>query len=122
VSFGTGTDSESGEGDSDGGCFLTTAIVERRGEADDGRTLTALREFRDRYMLAAPERVAMVAEYYAAAPKIVAAIPADHPEWDWIEERIDASVAAIRAGNDGEAFAIYVGAMRRLNDRWLEQK
>lgn len=117
-----GDDGDGNGGDGDGGCFLTTAVVERRGEADDGPTLTTLREFRDCYMLTDPERVAMVAEYYAAAPKIVAAIPADHPEWDWIEERIDASVAAIQAGNDSEAFATYVEAMRRLNDRWLERK
>ena len=39
-------------GDDGGGCFLTTAIVERRGvEADDGPTLTALRAFRDGYMM-----------------------------------------------------------------------
>lgn len=107
-----------GGGDGDGGCFLTTAVVERRGEADDGPTLTALREFRDRYMMTSPERMMMVAQYYRRAPAIVAAIPQDHPEWDWIGARIDEAVAAIRAGDDEAAFGMYVGAMRALDERW----
>lgn len=116
----TSTNNGGGDGDSggDGGCFLTAAVVERRGEADDGPTLTALREFRDRYMMTSPERMAMVAEYYRRAPEIVAAIPQDHPEWDWIGARIDEAVAAIRAGDNEGAFRVYVGAMRALDERW----
>ena len=65
-----------GDGGGDGGgCFLTTAIVELRGEPDGGPTLTALRAFRDGYMTRTAERRALVAEYYDIAPMIVAAIP-----------------------------------------------
>ena len=46
---------------SEGDCFLTTAISEQRGEADDGPTLTALRHFRDHYMTVSPEHREMVA-------------------------------------------------------------
>ena len=71
--LGDGGDSDAGDG---GACFLTTAIVERRGiEADGGPTLTALRRFRDGYMMKTPKRRALVAEYYELAPRIVAAIP-----------------------------------------------
>ena len=38
-----------------GGCFLTTAVVRRRGESEDGPTLTALRAFRDTYMQETPD-------------------------------------------------------------------
>ena len=94
-------------------------MAERRGEADDGPTLTALRRFRDGYMMETEERRALVAAYYRTAPSIVAAIPAAHPDWERIGERIDAAVAAIDAGDDGAAFAIYVEMMKRLTGRRL---
>ena len=112
---------DGGGGGGGGGCFLTTAIVEKQGtEADDGPTLTALRRFRDTYMMAPAERRKLVADYYAAAPALVAAIPDDYPDWDWIGERIDAAVAAIRGRDDDGAFAIYLDMMKRLTARWLE--
>ena len=101
-----------------GGCFLTTEVAERRGEADDGPTLTALRRFRDGYMARTAERRALVAEYYAVAPAIAAAIPADHPDWDWIGARIDDALATIARGGEDEAFGIYVAMVRRLEARW----
>ena len=108
-----------GEEDEDSSCFLTTAVVERRGaEADDGPTLTALRRFRDGYMMQTPERRALVAEYYGIAPRIAAAIPRGHSDWDWIGARIDAALAAIAAGRGDGAFAIYAAMVRRLAERW----
>ena len=107
-----------GGGGDGGGCFLTTAVTERRGEADGGPALTVLRRFRDGYMARTPERRALVEEYYAIAPGIVAAIPAGHSDWDWIAGRIDAAVGAIGAGAEDEAFGIYVAMVRRLAERW----
>ena len=109
-----------GDGGDDGGCFLTTAIVERRGvEADDGPTLTALRAFRDGYMMQTARRRALVAEYYEIAPRITAVIPEGHPDWGWIGARVDGAIAAIGDGDEDAAFAIYVGMVRRLGARWL---
>ena len=109
------------DGGDGGGCFLTTAIVERRGiEADGGPTLTALRRFRDGYMMKTPKRRALVAEYYEIAPRIVAAIPQGHSDWDWIGGRIDAAIAAIAAGDEDGAFAIYAAMVRRLAACWME--
>ena len=101
------------------GCFLTTAVVERRGEADDGPTLSALRGFRDGYMMETAERRALVEDYYRTAPSVVAAIPEDHADWGWIGERVDDAVAAVGNGDDDAAFAIYVDLMERLTGRWL---
>ena len=116
-SFGDGEEQDAG----DGGCFLTTAIVERRGiEADGGPTLTALRRFRDGYMMKTPKRRALVAEYYELAPRIVAAIPQEHSDWDWIGGRIDAAIAAIYAGDEDGAFGIYAAMVRRLAACWTE--
>ena len=105
--------------DNSADCFLTTAVVERRGEADDGATLTALREFRDRYMMGTPEGRRLVADYYRTAPKIVASIPQEHPDWEWIAGRIDKAVQAIGAGADERALTIYTGMVGRLAARWL---
>ncbi len=113
-----GSDGTSTGGD-DGSCFLTTAVIQKRGEADDGRTLTALREFRDGYMLATPEGRRLVADYYWTAPGIVAAIPRGHSDWEWIAGRIDEAVEAIGAGEDERALSIYTGMVRRLADKWL---
>ena len=117
-----GVPSGGGSGGGDGGgCFLTEAVVGHRGmEADDGPTLTALRAFRDGYMQGSSERWALVKRYYEIAPRIVAAIPSGHADWAWIGERVDEAVAAIGVGADDRAFAIYVGMVKRLSERWLE--
>ena len=109
-----------GGGNGGGGCFLTESVVGHRGaEADDGPTLTVLRDFRDGYMQARSERRALVARYYEIAPRIVAAIPDDHADWAWIGKRVDDAVAAIGAGSDDRAFAVYVDMVRHLEERWL---
>ena len=118
---GPGVGPGAGSGGGDGGCFLTEAVVSARGiEADDGPTLTALRSFRDGYMQQTPERRALVARYYEIAPRIAAAIPRGHGDWAWIGAQVDEAVAAIRAGENDHALAIYVAMVRRLEARWLE--
>ena len=105
-------------GGGDGGCFLTTAVAERRGEPDDGPALTALRAFRDGYMMRTPERRALVAEYYQIAPKLVAAIPRGDSAWERIAGAVDAAVDAIAAGADDRAFGIYAALVGRLKADW----
>ena len=110
-----------GGGSGGGGCFLTEAVVTKRGiEADGGPTLTALRAFRDGYMQATGARQELVRRYYEIAPRIVAAIPRAHADWAWIGDRVDAAVAAIGAGEDDRAFGIYVDMVRRLEEDWFE--
>ena len=116
---GIGNGGGASGGDGGGGCFLTTAVVELRGEPDGGPTLTALRAFRDVYMARTAERRALVEEYYAIAPMIVAAIPDGHAEWERIAAEVDAAVEAIAAGADDAAFGIYVELVRRLKAAWL---
>jgi len=99
-----------------GGCFLTTAIVDRRGEADNGPTLTKLRNFRDTYMAAIP---ADVEEYYRVAPQIVASIPADHKDWDWIGSQVDKSVEFIDNNLLDDAYKTYKAMVKKLERDWL---
>ena len=65
------------------------------------------------------ERRALVAEYYAIAPAIVAAIPGRHADWEWMAAQVDAAVEAIAAGAEDDAFALYVGMVKRLKADWL---
>ncbi len=106
-------------GGNGGGCFLTTAIVAQRGEADDGPTLTTLRAFRDGYMARRPNGAALVAEYYDVAPRIVTAIPTDDPAWHWIGTQVDLAVTRIEADDLAGAFAVYTAMVQRLKADWL---
>jgi hypothetical protein len=116
-------DNNSGGGGGGGGfCFLTTAIVEKRGEADDGPTLSKLRNFRDTYMSSDPKMAENIKEYYNVAPKIVASIPEDHEDWDWIGQQVDKSVEHIDANEMGEAYDVYSNMVSRLMSNWVEKK
>jgi hypothetical protein len=108
-------DDPSNDGNS-GGCFLTTAVVGIRGEADNGLTLTKLRNFRDTYMAAIP---ADVEEYYRVAPQIVASIPADHKDWHWIGTQIDKSVEFIDNKLLDDAYKTYKAMVKKLERDWL---
>ena len=103
---------------SSGGCFLTTAIVEHRGEADNGPTLTKLRHFRDTYLSQYPEEIK---KYYKVAPKIVAAIPKDNPTWDWVGTQIDSAVQHIDNNMLAKAHKVYKNMVLELETNWLEK-
>tara|TARA_R110002072_G_scaffold300147_1_gene477014 strand:- start:181 stop:1911 length:1731 start_codon:yes stop_codon:yes gene_type:complete len=110
--------SHSGATDGDSGCFLTTAIVEHRGEADDGPTLTKLRNFRDTYLADYPEEVK---KYYQVAPKIVAAIPKDNPTWDWVGKQIDSAIKHIDNNMLDKAHQTYKSMVLELETNWLKK-
>jgi len=99
----------------DTGCFITTAIVEKKGEADDGETLTKLRKFRNEYMADKQEEVQ---EYYEIAPKIVEAIN-DKKEWKWIEEQIQKAVDYIDEEKHDDAYTTYKSMVSTLKEKWL---
>lgn len=55
-------------------CFVTTAVCDSFGKADDCYELTAFRKFRDGWLSVQPDGKSLIAEYYAIAPRIVANI------------------------------------------------
>ena len=101
-----------------GGCFLTTAVVEMRGEADDGTTLNTLRIYRDNFLL--KNYPNEIEEYYNIAPKIVAAIPKTHTVWNWVGEQIDLSISHINRQEDEKAYLTYKNMVRVLENDWLK--
>ena len=116
----TGGSGGSGGG---GGCYLTTAVVEHRGlEGDDGPTLTALRHFRDTYMMETPLRRALVRVYYRLAPAISRDLEANAPAWEEIGGHIDSAVAALESGDRGKAFRAYWAASVKAFSLWAAFK
>ena len=108
-----------GGGGGGGGCYLTTAVVEHRGiESDDGPTLTALRQFRDTYMMGTPLRRALVRLYYRLAPAIARDLEADSQAWEQIGGHIDSAVEALESGDTGKAFRAYWAASMRAFSLW----
>ena len=58
-------------GNSGGNCFITTAVCDSFGKADDCYELTAFRNFRDNWLALQNDGKNLIAEYYNIAPKIV---------------------------------------------------
>ena len=116
----TGGSGSSGGSSGGGGCFLTTAIVGQRGEADDGPTLSKLRNFRDTYMASNPDMVADIAHYYDVAPQLVATIPLGHKDWLWIESQVDQAVLHIDADELDEAYNVYRAMVEQLMADWIK--
>lgn len=52
-------------------CYITTAVCESFGKADDCYELTLLRDYRDTYMASLPGGEELIQEYYDMAPSIV---------------------------------------------------
>lgn len=105
--------------DTSGTCFLTTAVVEMRGEEDDGYTLSTLRKFRDTYLR---NKNNEVAKYYEVAPKLVKAIPKEDKTWLWIGSRVDKAIQYIEDGKNGLAYQTYKRMVEKLERDWLKEK
>ena len=56
------------------GCFITTAVCESLGRADDCYELTMFRQFRDTWFRNQDDGESLIQEYYAIAPRIVSNI------------------------------------------------
>lgn len=108
---------------SGGGCFITTAVCESEGLADDCETLTILRKFRDEYMLRNPSLARFVKTYYQIAPGIVEHLDSladGKREYAYFILRtiyIDTAIARIKLGDFEGAMIVYtrmVNAAYRL--------
>lgn len=94
-------------------CFITTAMMKalQADFRDNGPELTALREFRDGYMMETPDRAAMIREYYRVAPHIVDTLR-ENPEQDQIYSKLYMNylvpaISAISSGMPDAARQIY---------------
>ena len=111
-----------GSGSDAGGCYLTSALVEYLGKADDCEELTALRKFRDEYMKKTPEGAKLVEQYYEVAPKIVEAINASDKKesyYEYILGVVNECLALIKEGKEAQTQEKYVEMVSRLKAELL---
>jgi hypothetical protein len=105
------------------GCYLTTAACRSLSLADDCAELTALRWFRDHVLLASDDGRREVAEYYATAPAIVAAIDgpgnAGDVYRDVYRDRIAPAAAAVYRRDFPTAHAIFRDLVSQMRRRYL---
>lgn len=94
-------------------CFITTAVTAATGKPDNCWELQLLRKFRDEFVAALPEGVALIKQYYALAPQIVAALETKDDKSS-IYARLASlfiypALQAISRGDNNEAMNIYTG-------------
>lgn len=104
-------------------CYITTAVCDYQGKADDCQELTMLRGYRDDYLMASPEGRNLVEEYYDTAPYLVQVMNMQ-PERGKIYEELYRSclvpcLTCIEE-NDGETCRqIYIDMVRGLQKKYL---
>ena len=99
-------------------CFITTAICKNLNKPDDCYELTTFRNFRDTWLAAQPDGKNLIAEYYAVAPKIVAAInrlaePSRLYREIW-EIFLEPCLKNIERGRFSDCKKIYVAMVKQL--------
>jgi hypothetical protein len=108
----------SDDSSSGGGCFLTTACVEAAGLPDDCKELTVLRQFRDGFIAKLPNGPALIQDYYAIAPGIVARInsaPTKTAILAGILEDVRNAVGLIEKGQNDAAYNLYRSMTQRVS-------
>lgn len=104
-------------------CYITTAVCESQGKPDDCYELTALRGYRDGYLMQSESGKALVEEYYDIAPVIVRAIDM-YPDRERIYNEIYTSslIPCIHCIEDGEnetCRELYTGMVAELKEKYL---
>ncbi len=104
-------------------CYLTTAVCESQGKADDCYELEALRAYRDDYLLSSEEGKAIVEEYYNIAPTIVNRIGREEKAAEIYEEiykaYISPCVKLIEAGEQEACKEQYMNMVYELKGRYM---
>ena len=105
-------------------CFITTAVCDSFGKADDCYELTAFRNFRDKWLALQADGKNLIAEYYEVAPKIVEKInsltnSAEIYKNIW-SDYLSACLKSIEVGDNLNCKKIYVEMVNALKDKFLK--
>jgi len=95
------------------GCFITTAACTFQGLPDDCYELTALRAFRDNYLLKNAFGRALVEHYYQVAPALAAQLT-DSTSLSQVWSEIQHTVAALEQHDYAAAVQIYRNMVKDL--------
>ena len=113
-----------GNNSSGGGCFITTAVCDSLGKADDCYELTMFRNFRDNWLINQSDGKSLIDEYYSTAPAIVDKINkiTDSPQiyktiWN---EYLKPCLANIERGDFSECKRIYISMVNNLRNTYLK--
>ncbi|MBC7814363.1 MAG: hypothetical protein H7175_24620 [Burkholderiales bacterium] len=103
-------------------CYITTAVTMTRGLPDDCDELTALRAFRDDYLLELPNGEELVALYYDYAPLILEEIAKQKDAgavFGTLYDVIRSCVDAIKNGDNEFAYQTYCRMVIKLQEEYL---
>lgn len=110
-------------GFSSGPCYITTAVCDRLGKADDCYELTILRRYRDEYLLSTERGRKAVEEYYDIAPTIVKRINNEEKKTeiytDIYEQCLIPCIHMIEEGKMEECEMLYTEMVRDLQKRYM---
>ena len=106
-------------------CYITTAVCESFGKADNCYELTLLRDYRDTYRASLPDGEALIEEYYDVAPSIVKHInqkPSSHDIYYSIwEQYLSPCINMIEHGQMEECCELYKKMVYDLKDEYFLQ-
>ena len=105
-------------------CFITTAVCDSFGKADDCYELTAFRNFRDNWIVNQSDGKNLIAEYYDVAPKIVEKInslsnSAEIYKNIW-RDYLSACLKFIEVGENSKCKRIYIDMVNTLKEKFLK--
>ncbi len=104
-------------------CFITTAVCENSGKADNCYELTAFRRFRDEELSKTAEGRALIEEYYRVAPAIVSCMKycddADLRCREVEEKYLTPCLHHIERGEHEACRDLYVKMVRDLESRYF---
>ena len=104
-------------------CYITTAVCEHNNKPDDCYELTALRNYRDNYLMKTDNGKALVEEYYEIAPGIVTIINmqqnADEIYRQINKDYLTPCIHHIEAGENDKCCDLYMQMVRDLQKRYL---
>ncbi len=106
------------------GCFITTAVCQAQGKADDCYELTQFRAFRDGWLAEQPGGKALIEEYYAVAPGIVNLIGLQSNRgrvYAWIRDSyLTPCLNAIETGKNQRCLETYRAMVEDLKAQYLQ--
>lgn len=104
-------------------CYITTAVCESLGKADDCYELNLLREFRDHYLMKQKNGASIVHEYYDIAPTIVKRMNQKEDcaklYQDVWKNYLEPCVNLIENGKQKECMDIYADMVLELQKRYI---
>lgn len=104
-------------------CYITTAVCEHQHKPDDCYELTALRDYRDNYLMNTEAGREIVEEYYNIAPGLVMMInmqnDADNIYQNIYEEYLTPCIKYIEEEKNEECRDLYMQMVRSLQKKYL---